>query len=162
MFCEIYPQSATHHQDPQVFYNSKILHPWSSIPDHPDPDVPVNPPKVTRFLHSHVEKNRRSLSLPCSVVSRSDKGISNNICHCSRVGLFVLYLFVCLFVLRFLLCFWAICQLILSYSRLKRLDLTVESEWIVIAPVDSAIQRVPEELDRKGSFHSAYNSGNVR
>ena len=38
------------------------------------------------------------------------------------MGLFVLYLFVCLFVLRFLLCFWAICQLILSYSRLKRLD----------------------------------------
>ena len=25
----------------------------------------------------------------------------------------------------------------------------------------SAIQRVPEELDRKGAFHSAYNSGNV-
>ena len=64
MFCEIYPQSATHHQDPQVFYNSKILDPWSSIPNPRSPrswysSKPTQGHK--RFLHSHVEKNRRSL-----------------------------------------------------------------------------------------------------
>ena len=74
------------------------------------------------------------------------------------MGLFVLYLFVCLFFCDSCYVFEPFAS---WYSRLKRLDLTVESEWIVISSVDSAIQRVPEELDPKGAFHSAYNSGSV-